>query len=94
VETPVGEGVKPAQAGCGKPGQRPQWTGNGGLALPQKGSANMKWTHILAIIGLEIGALPLFTGLPHVGGPLLLLAMVCHMVYAALTGKQSNDGMR
>lgn len=54
----------------------------------------MKWTHIPAIIALEIGALLLFTSLPHVGGPLLLMATVGHMVYSALTGKQSNDGMR
>ena len=55
----------------------------------------MKWTtHILAIIALEIGVLLLITGLPHVGGPLLLMALVGHMVYSALTGKQSNDGMR
>ena len=55
----------------------------------------MKWTtRILAIVALEIAGLVLLAGLPQVGGPLLLMAMVCHMVHAALTGKQSNDGMR
>lgn len=55
----------------------------------------MKWTtRILAIIALEITGLVLLAGLPHVGGPLLLMALVGHMVYSALTGKQSNNGMR
>lgn len=55
----------------------------------------MKWTtHVLAIIALEITGLVLLAGLPQVGGPLLLLALVGHMVCSALTGKQSNDGMR
>ncbi|MBB6562170.1 hypothetical protein HNP48_004879 [Acidovorax soli] len=55
----------------------------------------MKWTtRILAIIALVITNLVLLAGLPQVGGPLLLMALVCHMVYSALTGKQSNDGVR
>lgn len=56
--------------------------------------ANMKWIHVLAFIALEIVGLLLLAGLPHVGGPLLMMALVGHMVYSALTGKQSNDGMR
>lgn len=54
----------------------------------------MKWIHVLAFIALEIVGLLLLAGLPHVGGPLLMMALVGHMVYSALTGKQSNDGMR
>lgn len=54
----------------------------------------MKWTHVLAFIALEIVGLLLLAGLPQVCGPLLLMAMVGHLVYSALTGKQSNDGMR
>jgi uncharacterized membrane protein len=54
-----------------------------------------KWrVHSLAVAGLLVGALLLFTGLPHVGFPLLVLTTVAELLYSAFTGKQRNDGRR
>lgn len=65
-----------------------------GVLPHRKVVANMKWIHVPAFIALEIFGLLLLAGMPHVGGPLLVLALIGQLVYAAFTGKQSNDGIR